>query len=93
VGKVAEWVRGQLHASENGVCMCHQCQEIENIAAYVEQFDQQSETMRNLLSDILHLMENSHGVTGWHLSGNVAEWSEFPYIDAIAEALKECEAE
>jgi hypothetical protein len=39
--------------------------------------------MLDTLQDILYIMNNSRGITGWHLNGNIAEWEEFEFFDKI----------
>lgn len=50
----------------------------------------ENKKLRGLLGDFLDIVHNSHGVTGWHLNGNVAEWDEF---ETVAEARAALEKE
>lgn len=48
-----------------------------------------SERIREALAGILAIVDDSAGVAGYHLSGNIAEWGEFPEIQAARAALAE----
>lgn len=41
------------------------------------------------LRGMLAIVNDSRGVAGYHLNGNVAEWDEFDEVDAARAALKE----
>lgn len=44
------------------------------------------------LNGILAIVGDSHGVAGWHLNGDIADWREFEEIDAAYQALARLEA-
>jgi myosin heavy subunit len=44
--------------------------------------------MRKTLIEVRNIIDESEGVTGWHLNGDIASWGEFGYpedIDAVLE--------
>jgi len=43
------------------------------------------------LKGMIAIVDDSHGVSGYHLNGDVAEWDEFEEIEAAAEAIKKAE--
>lgn len=59
--------------------------------AYAEPKPQSDEGLREALTELVGHVETltneSRGVDGWHLNGNLAEWGEFDWLfDAIAKA-------
>lgn len=60
----------------------------------VETLEKQVEDMREAireahteLSDFIEIINDSHGVAGWHLNGSIASWDEFE-INPIATLAK-----
>lgn len=49
------------------------------------------EGLELVLGKIKEIIDESHGVIGWHLNGDIAEWGEFDFN--IEEALAEVEVE
>lgn len=44
-------------------------------------------TLEQALESLLAIVNESCGVAGYHLNGNIAEWDEFPEVDEAREAL------
>ena len=42
------------------------------------------------LDGLLSITQDSTGVAGYHLNGNVAEWGEFPEVDTARDVLRLC---
>lgn len=42
------------------------------------------------LDGLLSITQDSAGVAGYHLNGNVAEWDEFPKVDTARDVLRLC---
>jgi hypothetical protein len=62
------------------------CSEIERRMRHAEQ----------LLDEVLATMNNSTGVAGWHLNGDIADWDEFEdrqMIEQYLAAAKEADNE
>ena len=49
---------------------------ISNLQAVISQRDREIKILRKGISAVRGLMNDSHGVTGLHLNGDIAEWSE-----------------
>jgi len=56
-------------------------------AAEIHQLEVEIDCLRSALRDFLNIIDDSRGVAGYHLNGNVAEWGEFPEVDAARAAL------
>jgi len=41
------------------------------------------------LKGMLDIVNLSHGVSGYHLNGDIAEWDEFPEISIAEQTIKE----
>lgn len=46
-----------------------------------------SDKIREALAGMLAIVNESTGVAGYHLSGNIAEWGEFPEVEAARTAI------
>jgi hypothetical protein len=46
----------------------------------------QAKNMLAALEKFLAVVDESEGITGWHLNGAVAEWCEFDFIEDMREA-------
>lgn len=46
-----------------------------------------TDQLRQALAGILTIVDESTGVAGYHLNGNLAEWDEFPEVSAARDAL------
>ena len=47
--------------------------------------------LREALDNLLHIVDSSNGVVGWHMNGNVAEWDEFEDVEEARRILAETE--
>ncbi|TNZ90870.1 hypothetical protein CGK40_19815 [Vibrio parahaemolyticus] len=62
----------------------------KKLAAYCNELAAKNRKLESVLSDILAIVDESDGVAGYHLDGQIAEWGEFSEIEA-AEILLEGE--
>lgn len=46
-----------------------------------------SDKIREALAGMLAIVDESRGVEGYHLNGDIAEWDEFPEVEAARAAL------
>lgn len=46
-----------------------------------------NQKMREALQGFLNVVNESQGVAGYHLNGDIAEWGEFPEVDLAVKAL------
>ncbi len=46
-----------------------------------------SDKIREALAGVLAIVDESRGVDGYHLNGDIAEWGEFPEVEAARAAL------
>lgn len=46
-----------------------------------------TDPIREALAGLLAIVDDSQGVAGYHLSGNIAEWGEFTEVEAARTAL------
>lgn len=53
----------------------------------------QRDELAKALRGMLNIMNDSHGVAGYHLNGNVADWGEFEEVDAASAALSRIKGE
>lgn len=48
-----------------------------------------TDKIRQALAGMMAIVDESTGVAGYHLNGNIAEWGEFPEVSAAQDALAE----
>ena len=56
--------------------------------AEVEKLRKEKERLMIVLNTINDIVSDSEGVAGWHLSGDIASWDSFGFMDAMQEVLK-----
>ena len=67
---------------------------IERKNEEIKRLKAKSDEMFEVLENILAIMNESRGVAGWHLNGNIASWDELELRDAVASAIeKACDPE
>lgn len=49
--------------------------------------EEENVRLRKVLEDLRFIINESHGVVGYHLNGDVATWEEFGYPEEIDEVL------
>ena len=59
---------------------------LESASVSLNEKDARIKNLENAISGLLNIAEDSGGVTGYHLNGDIAEWEEFEEI-AIAKEL------
>lgn len=57
---------------------------LDEMATHIEELEA---ALSGLLSEVTGIMNESRGVDGWHLNGDVAPWSEFE-DDAFGDAIE-----
>ena len=53
----------------------------------------ENERLKNALKDILYIVDDSTGVAGYHLNGDVADWDEFVEIRNANQLISELEGD
>ena len=61
---------------------------IERKNEEIKRLKAKSDEMFEVLENILAIMNESRGVAGWHLNGNIASWDELELRDAVASAIE-----
>lgn len=82
---IRDLMRDRLSASAAGAGQAGQPTYSELLA----QRDELAKALRGMLS----IVDDSHGVAGYHLNGNVADWGEFEEVDAACAALSRIKGE
>lgn len=49
--------------------------------------------MAEALEEILAIAENTDGIAGHHMNGEIADWEEFEFMDMIRKALSKAKVE
>lgn len=60
--------------------------------AHKEYLESRTARLLSLLEKFVELTNESHGVMGWHLNGDLAKWDEFDFVDEAQQALAEGKA-
>jgi len=47
--------------------------------------------LRSALKGMLDIVYTSHGVSGYHLNGDIAEWGEFEEVTVAEQVIRETE--
>lgn len=61
------------------------------VGAQLLLLEQHRDTLLEALNDVQDVMNNSHGVAGWHQGGDIATWDEL--LPEVAAALEFAEGE
>ena len=62
--------------------------ENNKLRAEIERLRKEKERLMIVLNTINDIVSDSNGVAGWHLSGDIASWDSFGFMDAMQEVLK-----
>lgn len=63
------------------------CEDARALRESQERLWKQRDELRATLKGLLAIVEDSQGVSGYHRNGDIAEWDEFPEIEAARTAI------
>jgi hypothetical protein len=66
---------------------------LPDFAQKISDLAQQRDELLHALKEVLSITGYSHGVTGYHLNGQIAEWGEFEEVSIAEAVIAKVEAE
>ena len=91
-----EWKIERLNPTDDDICVCVGDELISVLYEHADvkkcyanaKLIASAPDLLNALIGVLNIMNDSEGVAGYHLNGDIAKWDEFDEIKQAEEAIK-----